>query len=117
MSVWDLHDVIGAKPLWFYAVLCETSGGLLWSLRAGTWEDSKKDLPSITDDEFDQTCVELLGVQGAACECDFSVPDSEAAQPAEERKRSRAEPLERTLSIGTTRPLAPDSPAFAPWPS
>ena len=77
ISVWDIHDVIGAKPLWFYARCLE-------NYFAG-WEDGSNSSPSIAEDEFTQTCVDQLGVKETACQCDFDRPDSEAAQPAEER--------------------------------
>ena len=84
MSLWDLHDVIGAKPQWFLARCLD-------DYFAG-WEDTSYSLPSATDDEFYATCVELLAVKETACQCDFADPSFEAAQTAAEAKPDRAEP-------------------------
>lgn len=97
MSDWDLHDVIGAKPKWFYA-------SCLDDYFAG-WQDGSYDFPACPDEEFYQTCVELLGVTETGCQCDLSDPDLQAAQPAAEASPNRAEPRKRALSTGRIGPF------------
>ena len=72
--------------------------------------------PMATDEEFDSAFDELVGFDRKTTEIACQTPaewlTSGPAQEAKEVKRCRAEPRDRTLSIGTTTPLAQNCPAL-----
>ena len=102
LDLWDLHDVIGSKPAWYYAKCLDDY--MMSSYKPPVWLD---------DDDLDSFAETLF----TACQTDFSDATKDSEQSAEEAVPRRAPPLERTLSIGTTAPHPPVRPAFGRWRS
>ena len=78
------------------------------------WEPSPEYLSAAEFEEFRQ---KELGTCDAVTQTPPEWLCQEAAQRPIEVEPRRAPPLNRTLSIGTTRPHAPVSPPFGRWPS
>ena len=102
-DLWDLHDVIGAKPAWFYAKCLDDY--MMSSYEPPKWIDMEEDL------QYVETSASKCD---QACQTDFSDGSKDSEQSAEEGKRRRAAPLERTLSIGTTSFHEGICPAIVP---
>ena len=101
ISDWDLHDVIGYKPPYFYAKILDDY--MMSSYKPPAWMD---------DDEIEIEIADEVLCCDQGCQTDFAEATFGSKQSAEEAVPRRAPRAESTLSIGTNAPHPPVRPAF-----